>query len=75
MKVLNEIYDRYIDGSGIHRIATILNGRGEPTWTPADHDRAQNGWFYSYIYRLLTKRAVLGEYVTNDGKILAVDFH
>lgn len=75
VKVLNEIYDRYIDGSGIHRIATILNGRGEPTWTPADHARTQNGWFYSNIYRLLNKRAVLGEYVASDGTTLATEFY
>lgn len=75
VNVLNEIYDLYINGIGIHRIVTLLNGRGEPTWTPMDHDRAKNGWFYSYIYRLLTKRAVLGEYVTNDGKTLATDFY
>ena len=74
-KVLNDIYDLYIDGVGIHRIVTTLNERNEPTWTPADHDRHVNGWFYGYIYRLLTKRTVLGEYVTNDGKTLAIDFY
>lgn len=73
-RVLNEIYDLYIDGVGIHRIVNILNKRGEPSWTPSEHKRQKNGWFYSYIYRLLTKRAVLGEYVTLDGKTLAANF-
>lgn len=73
-KVLNEIYDLYIDGVSIHRIVTILNDRGEPSWTPPSQRRANNGWFYSYIYRLLTKRIVLGEYVTMDGKTISPDF-
>jgi DNA invertase Pin-like site-specific DNA recombinase len=73
--LLNEIYDLYIDGVGIHRIVTLLNGRDEPRWTPEKSQRAKNGWFYSYIYRLLTKRTVLGEYVTMDGKTIAADFY
>lgn len=72
--VLNDIYDLYIDGVGIHRIVTILHDRGEPSWTPPEQRRGNNGWFYSYIYRLLTKRTVLGEYVTNDGKTLSTNF-
>lgn len=73
--VLNLIFDLYIDGIGIHRIVTILHERGVPSWTPPEQRRGNNGWFYSYIYRLLTKRAVLGEYVTSDGETLAVDFY
>ncbi|WP_298692052.1 recombinase family protein [uncultured Sphingomonas sp.] len=71
--VLNEIYDLYIDGVGIHRLVGILNERDEPTWTSTN--RNKNGWFYSHIYRLLTKRSVLGEYVTNAGKTLATSFY
>lgn len=73
--VLNEIFDLYINGVGIHRIVTMLNERGEPDWSHVAKKRSQGGWFYSYIYRLLTKRAVLGEYVTGDGRILATDFY
>ena len=73
--LLNEIYDLYINGVGIHRIVTLLNDRGEPRWTPEKSQRVKNGWFYSYIYRLLTKRTVLGEYVTMDGKTVATDFY
>lgn len=73
-QVLNEIYDLYIDGVGIHKIVTILHARDEPSWTPPEQRRGNNGWFYSYIYRLLTKRTVLGEYVTSKGEILATDF-
>lgn len=73
--LLNEIYDMYIDGMGIHKIVTVLNARDEPRWTLEKSQRAKNGWFYSYIYRLLTKRTVLGEYVTMDGKIVSADFY
>lgn len=73
-KVLNEIYDHYINGIGLHRIVTLLNDREEPVWNQFKK-RAKNGWFYSYVYRLLTKRTVLGEYVTNDGRTLAIDFY
>lgn len=75
VKVLNQIYDLYIDGVGIHRIVTVLHEQQEPSWTPPEQRRGNNGWFYSYIYRLLTKRTVLGEYVTHDGKIVATDFY
>ena len=73
--VLNEIYDFYIDGVGIHRLVGILNDRGEPSWTPLEQCRGNNGWFYSYIYRLLNKRAVLGEYVTNTGETLSTNYY
>ncbi|MEC3910092.1 recombinase family protein [Sphingobium sp. CR2-8] len=73
--VLNQIFDFYIDGMGIHRIVTILHERNVPSWTPAEQERGNNGWFYSYIYRLLTKRAVLGEYVTSDGTTLSPDYY
>lgn len=74
-RLLNEIFDLYIDGVGIHRIVTLLNARDEPRWTPEKSERAKNGWFYSYIYRLLTKRTVLGEYVTMDGRTVAPNFY
>lgn len=74
-KVLNEIYDLYVNGVGIHRIVTVLNEREEASWTPPEQRRGNNGWFYSYIYRLLTKRTVLGEYTTLDGKTISSDFY
>ncbi|GFM27196.1 recombinase family protein [Novosphingobium sp. PY1] len=73
-KVLNEIFDLYINGMGISSIAHMLNERGEPVWTTYKN-RNQNGWFYGYIWRLLTKRAALGEYVTNEGQTISTDFY
>jgi len=72
--VLNLIYDLYIDGVGIHRIVTVLHERGVPSWTPKEQRRGNNGWFYSHIYRLLTRRAVLGEYVNGEGRTLNPGF-
>ncbi len=72
-KVLNEIYDLYIDGVGIFKIAQILNDRCEPVWAVRKQD-GKGGWHIPYVHRLLTKRAVLGEYVTVQGETLATDY-
>lgn len=72
-KVLNEIYDLYLDGVGIYKIAQILNERKEPVWAVRKRDGA-GGWYMPYVHRLLKKRAVLGEYVTKDGETLATDY-
>lgn len=72
-KVLNEIYDLYLDGVGIYKIAQILNERQEPVWAVRKRD-GSGGWYMPYVHRLLKKRAVLGEYVTKDGETLATDY-
>lgn len=72
--VLNEIFDLYIDGMGIHLIANKLNERGEPSWAVNKKRVTRGGWYVAYIYRLLQKRAVLGEYETLKGETLATDF-
>lgn len=73
VKVLNEIYDLYINGVGIYRIVQRLNERKEPPWPVRKKDGA-GGWYLAYVHRLLTSRAVLGEYITLDGACLAVDY-
>lgn len=72
-RVLNEIFDLYIGGMGITRIANLLNQRNEPVWS-SKSEETKNGWFYGYIWRLLTKRSALGEYVASDGRTIAADF-
>ena len=72
--VLNEIYDLYIDGVGIHRIVQILNGRNEPVWNKVAEKRG-GGWYLAYVHRLLNHRAVMGEYVTVGGEIIATDHY
>ena len=79
VRVLNEIYDKYIAGYGIIAIMQELNARGEPGWAiRRDKDTGElkpdKGWYQAYIHRLLTHRSVLGEYVTTDGRSLAADF-
>jgi DNA invertase Pin-like site-specific DNA recombinase len=72
-KLLNEIYDLYIDGIGISKIVQMLNERREPVWAVRKRD-GKGGWRENYIHRLLRKRAVLGEYVTVNGETLAADY-
>lgn len=72
-KVLNELFDLYIDGVGIFKITQILNERNEPVWSVRKRD-GKGGWHIPYVHRLLTKRAVLGEYVTMKGETLATDY-
>lgn len=73
-RVLNEIFDLYISGVGIHRIVQLLNERGEPNWAVNGKRKTDGGWYLGYVYRLLQKRAVLGEYVTLDGRTISADF-
>lgn len=72
-KVLNEIFDLYLDGVGIAIITQMLNSRKEPVWAVRKRD-GEGGWHVPYVHRLLTKRAVLGEYITLDGETLASDY-
>lgn len=72
-EILNEIYDLYINGVGIYKIVQTLNARKEPPWPIRKKDGA-GGWYMAYVYRLLTNRAVLGEYITLDGQCLAADY-
>lgn len=72
--VLNEIFDWYIDGIGINRIVQLLNGRNEPVWNKVA-ERKEGGWYPAYIHRLLTSRAVLGEYVTLKGDTISSDHY
>lgn len=74
VSTLNEIFDSYIDGIGINRIVQILNGRDEPVWNKVAENNG-GGWYPAYIHRLLTSRAVLGEYVTVKGDIISSDHY
>lgn len=59
--VLNEIYDWYCDGRGLPWIVAQLNGRKEQTWGYGQKRNAA-GWNTAYLHKLLTYRAVLGEF-------------
>ncbi len=60
--VLREIFDLYVDGYGLPSIVSRLNDRKEPSWAVGKKDKG-NGWNTAYLHKLLTNRAVLGEYV------------
>jgi DNA invertase Pin-like site-specific DNA recombinase len=59
--VLNEIFEWYVSGFGLPKIAHMLNTRGERSWAFGKKDNGQ-GWNTAYLHKLLTNRAVLGEF-------------
>ncbi len=59
--VVNEIYDWYIEGRGLPSIVQRLNERREASWAYGIKDRGQ-GWNTAYLHKILTNRAVLGEF-------------
>ena len=60
-KVVNEIFDWYIEGRGLPWIVQRLNERREPSWAYGIKDRGQ-GWNTAYLHKILTNRAVTGEF-------------
>ena len=60
--VLQEIFNLYVEGHGLPSIVAKLNARKEPSWAVGKKDKG-NGWNTAYLHKLLTNRAVLGEYV------------
>ena len=61
VEVLRQIFEWRATGWGRRRIASELISRGIPVWGRGKR-RAKGGWQESYIHKLLTTRAVLGEY-------------
>lgn len=59
--VLREIYEWYEQGYGLPAMVRMLNGRQEPSWGYGAR-RSKAGWNTAYLHKLLTNRAVLGEY-------------
>lgn len=55
-QVVRRIFEMTLDGHGAHTVARRLNQEGVPPF------RRGNGWHESYIQKVLTNRAVLGEY-------------
>ena len=55
-KIVERIFDLSLDGNGIGRIAKIFNLEKIPSW------KKSTGWYGSYIYKIITNRAVLGEF-------------
>jgi len=55
-RIIERIYRMYLDGHSIRKIATALNGDGLPDFNKG------NGWYPSYIKKILCNSAVIGEY-------------
>jgi DNA invertase Pin-like site-specific DNA recombinase len=65
VEVVRQIFNDSAVGIGIYKIAGRLNEAGTPTFNRSD------GWHQSYVAKILSNRAVLGEFqpgVRRDGK-------
>ncbi|WP_293984951.1 recombinase family protein [Sphingobium sp.] len=70
--VVREIFESYAEGIGLHTIMKRLNGRGEPAFSGRDNSK---GWSKSAINHVLSHRAVLGEFQTQNGKHIPVAYY
>lgn len=71
-KLVNEIFDLYLAGHGTYKIVQILNEREEPVWPSTNKG---GGWYLAYVHKILKNRALLGEYVTLKGEVIATDYY
>ncbi len=55
--IIRRIFHLTVSGHGKHMIASTLNREGVPTW-----GRGKTGWHPSYIQKIISSRAVIGEY-------------
>jgi DNA invertase Pin-like site-specific DNA recombinase len=65
VKMIKAIYQMAADGKGNFQIARTLNAKGIPAWL------GKKGWHLSSVHKLLTNRAVIGEfqpYYRKDGR-------
>ncbi|WP_082012742.1 recombinase family protein [Belnapia sp. F-4-1] len=60
--LVREIFQMCADGMGKERIARELNERGVPTWEQPGKRPQARQWYTGYIARILSNRAVLGEF-------------
>lgn len=61
VKIIKEIFDDCIMGIGRKTIARKLNSRQEPVWGSTKRNKSGT-WGPSYISKILSNRAVLGEF-------------
>ncbi|KAA9018265.1 recombinase family protein [Sphingobium limneticum] len=73
--VINEMFDWYIDGLGYMAIVQKLNDRQEPVWHTKEYKNAKGGWQFSYVYRLINGRTVIGEFQRNGTETISTDFY
>ena len=56
--VVRRIIDLFLSGRGKHALAKLLNEEGVPTFG----EKGSRTWFPSYISKILTNRALIGEF-------------
>jgi len=61
--IVREVFNRYVEGFGLPAIVKLLNERGEPSWGYGL--KKGEGWNTAYLHKLLTNRAVMGEFEPN----------
>lgn len=71
-KVVNQIFDWYIDGMGLDLMAKKLNEASVPS--KAGYRQTERGWGKSKLYLILTRREAVGEYWTRKGEFLATGY-
>ncbi|MEV5031009.1 recombinase family protein [Sphingobium sp. LMC3-1-1.1] len=74
-KVINDIFDWYIDGLGYMAIVQRLNDRNEPVWHTKEYKNPKGGWQFSYVHRLINGRTVLGEFQKNGTDTISTNFY
>lgn len=74
-KVINEMFDWYIDGMGYMAIVQKLNDRQEPLWHTKNYKNPKGGWQFSYVHRIINGRTVIGEFQKNGNETIATDFY
>jgi len=55
--LVRRVFDMYLDGLGQGKIAETLNSEGTPPFS-----KRSNGWHPTYIHKVLTNTATIGEY-------------
>jgi DNA invertase Pin-like site-specific DNA recombinase len=68
-EIVRRIFDRYLSGHGVQRIASDLNADGVPTFTRDAGGREARQWYRSYTARLLGNPAVVGTLTTGGEEV------
>src|ERR1019366_6536605 len=67
-RLVKLIFEQAANGVPTFRIAYNLNKQGIPSWGKARRKDAPSQWHRSYIHRILTNKAVIGEFQPRTGK-------
>jgi len=57
VEIIKRIFKEFIAGKPLRTIERDFNREGIPSWS-----KQKSGWYNTYIFKILTNRAVIGEY-------------